>query len=78
MRTEHLGALDVPCLFVSGTADPFGSPDEFDRAVAAIPGPVTQVRLPGGHDPRGQDEAIAAAVVAWLVELGAKLRRRRA
>ncbi len=77
LRTEHLGALDVPCLFVSGTADPFGSPDEFDGAVAAIPGPVTQVRLGGGHDPRGQDEAIAAAVVAWLAELGARLGRRR-
>ena len=49
----------MPCLFVSGEKDPFGSPDEFDEAVAAIPGPVTQVWLPGGHDPRNADDAIA-------------------
>ena len=76
LRTEHFGALDVPCLFVSGSRDPFGSPDEFERAVRAIPGPVTQVWLPGGHDPKGQDEAIAAEVVAWLRGLGARGLRR--
>jgi uncharacterized protein len=66
LRTEHFPALRVPCLFVSGERDPFGSPAEFDEAVQAIPGPVTQVWLPGGHDPRNQDEAIAAAVKDWL------------
>ncbi len=77
LRTEHFGALDLPCLFVSGQRDPFGSPDEFDRAVTAIPGPVTQVWLPGGHDPKGQDAAVADAVVAWLAGLGARVRRPR-
>lgn len=76
LRTEHFAALDVPCLFVSGSRDPFGSPDEFDEAVRIIPGPVTQTRLAGGHDPKGQDEAIAAAVVTWLRELGARGLRR--
>jgi predicted alpha/beta-hydrolase family hydrolase len=66
LRTEHFGELRVPCLFVSGDRDPFGSPSEFDEAVAAIPGPVTQVWLPGAHDPRNQDDAIAAAVADWL------------
>jgi predicted alpha/beta-hydrolase family hydrolase len=66
LRTEHFPDLRVPCLFVSGERDPFGSPTEFDGAVKAIPGPVTQVWLPGGHDPRNQDEAIAAAVKDWL------------
>ena len=33
--------------------------------LAAIPGPVTQVWLRGGHDPRGQDDAIGAAVADW-------------
>ena len=66
LRTEHFGALDLACLFVSGERDPFGSPDEFAAAVTAIPGPVTQVWLPGGHDPRNADEAIAAAVRSWL------------
>ncbi len=66
LRTEHFPELKLPCLFVSGERDPFGSPDEFDAAVKAIPGPVTQVWLPGGHDPRNQDEVIAAAVEDWL------------
>jgi len=69
LRTEHFPALTVPCLFVSGDKDPFGHPDEFDDAVAAIPGPVTQVWLPGGHDPRNADDAIAAAVADWLTTL---------
>ena len=70
LRTEHFASLQVPCLFVSGERDPFGSPAEFDAAVAAISGPVTQVRVPGGHDPKGQDAAVAQAVVDWLGALG--------
>ena len=69
LRTEHFPALTPPCLFVSGENDPFGRPDEFADAVAAIPGPVTQVWVPGGHDPRNADAAIAAAVAAWLADL---------
>jgi hypothetical protein len=67
LRTEHLPALDVPVLFVSGTKDPFGSPAELEEAAAAIPGPVTFHWLDGtGHDPRGRDDEIAAVVGAWL------------
>jgi uncharacterized protein len=69
LRTEHLPALDVPCLFVSGERDPFGSPDEFESAIAAIPGPVTQVWVPGGHDPKNKDEQIADTVAQWLSTL---------
>jgi uncharacterized protein len=69
LRTEHFGDLDVPCLFVSGDRDPFGSPDELDAAVKAIPGPVTQVWVKGGHDPRNQDAAVAQAVADWLSSL---------
>jgi uncharacterized protein len=71
LRTEHLPAIDVPCLFVAGTRDPFGSPDEVEAATAAIPGPVTHVWLDGaGHDPRGKDDRIAGAVAGWLAGLG--------
>ncbi len=70
LRVEHFAQLTVPVLFVSGEQDPFGSPDEFAAHVAAIPGPVTQVWLKGGHDPRNQDEAIAATVKDWLDALG--------
>ena len=66
LRTEHLPALDVPVLFVSGDKDAFGSPDELTAAAEAIPGPVTFVWLRGGHDPRNADDAIVAAVRDWL------------
>lgn len=68
LRTAHFPALDLPVLFVSGRRDPFGSPEEFDAHIGAIPGPVTQVWLTGGHDPRN-DPAVAAAVADWLHSL---------
>jgi predicted alpha/beta-hydrolase family hydrolase len=66
LRVEHFGGLHLPCLFVSGEKDPFGSPDELEAAAAAVPGPVTFAWLPGGHDPRNADEAIVAVVADWL------------
>ena len=66
-RTEHLPALDVPCLFVSGTRDAFGTPDELLEATAAIPGPVHHHWVEGGrHDLRGADGEVAAVVSAWV------------
>ena len=67
LRVDHLPALDLPCLFVSGTRDAFGTPAELEAATASIPGPVTHVWLEGkGHDLKGADDRIAAAVTAWL------------
>lgn len=72
LRVEHLPLLHVPCLFVTGTRDPFGTPEELEAATATIPGPVTHVWIEGGrHDLKGADPQIAAAVVAWLAELPA-------
>jgi predicted alpha/beta-hydrolase family hydrolase len=68
LRIEHFPQLTVPVLFVSGEKDPFGKPDEFDEHIKAIPGPVTQVWVGGGHDPK-KDPAVAAAVVDWLLSL---------
>jgi predicted alpha/beta-hydrolase family hydrolase len=69
-RTEHLPQLDVPCLFVHGTRDPFGTPDELEAATATIPGPVTHEWIDGGrHDLKGADDRIAATVAAWLGQL---------
>jgi predicted alpha/beta-hydrolase family hydrolase len=66
-RTEHLGALGVPCLFVSGTRDAFGSPGELEAATAVIPGPVTHVWIEGGdHGLKGKDAAVADAVASWI------------
>jgi len=68
LRTEHFGALEVPCLFVSGTRDAFGSPDELEAATAAIPGPVTHVWLQGGdHGLRGKDSLVAGVVRDWVL-----------
>ncbi|MGY6500855.1 MAG: alpha/beta hydrolase family protein [Acidimicrobiales bacterium] len=70
MRTDHFPALDLPCLFVCGTRDPFGTPDELTEAVAAIPGPVTLRWLDGGrHDVKGRDDEIVALVADWLASL---------
>ena len=71
LRTAHLPALTVPCLFVQGTRDPFGSPDELTAATATIPGPVTHEWIDGGrHDLKGADRRIAELVAAWLSGLG--------
>src|SRR5690606_23418300 len=69
LRTEHFGELTVPCLFVSGDRDAFGSPDELETAIKAIPGPVTTVWVPGAHDPKNQDATIAETVRDWLQSL---------
>ena len=66
-RTEHLSRLDVPCLFLSGTRDAFGTPEELETATARIPGPVTHVWIEGGdHGLRRRDEEVAGAVARWL------------
>ncbi len=70
LRTEHFGALDVPCLFVSGTRDAFGTPDELEAATAGIPGPVTHCWLDGGdHGLRGRDAQVAEVVRDWVTTL---------
>jgi predicted alpha/beta-hydrolase family hydrolase len=75
LRTAHLPALEVPCLFVSGTRDPFGSRDELEAATAAIPGPVDHVWVDGGrHDLKGADATVAEAVAAWLRRLRSPAR----
>ncbi|MGD0381379.1 MAG: alpha/beta family hydrolase [Acidimicrobiales bacterium] len=67
LRTEHLGALEVPCLFVSGTRDAFGTRDELEAATAAIPGPVTHVWIEGGdHGLRRKDDQVAGVVRDWV------------
>jgi predicted alpha/beta-hydrolase family hydrolase len=66
LRIEHFAHIDVPCLFVSGRKDAFGSPEELEREVRAISGPVEVAWIDGGHDPKGQDARIVEIVGAWL------------
>lgn len=66
-RTEHFPQLDIPCLFISGTRDAFGSPDELEAATALIPGPVTHHWIDDkDHALRGVDEVIAKEALAWM------------
>ena len=70
LRTAHLPELELPCLFVHGTRDPFGTPDELEAATASIPGPVTHEWIDGGrHELKGADARIAAMVAEWLAGL---------
>jgi predicted alpha/beta-hydrolase family hydrolase len=67
LRVEHFPRLTVPCLFISGTRDPFGTPDDLEGHTAAIRGPVTHVWIDGArHDLRGKDAEVAATVKDWL------------
>lgn len=71
LRIEHLPAIEVPCLFVSGTRDAFGTPDELELHTQAIQGEVTHLWLDGkGHDLKGCDHQIADAVSTWVRALG--------
>ncbi|MGO8721288.1 MAG: alpha/beta family hydrolase [Acidimicrobiales bacterium] len=70
LRVEHFPAVKVPCLFVSGTRDQFGSPSELEVATGAIAGPVTHVYLDNGdHALRRRDAEVAAIVAAWVLAL---------
>lgn len=71
LRTDHFPDIAVPCLFVSGTKDPFGTPAEFDAALPSIRARVTTVWLEGqGHSPRGRDAQIVAAIEQFLFGIG--------
>jgi hypothetical protein len=70
LRVEHLPAIEVPCLFVSGTRDAFGTPTELERATRKVAGPVTHVWVEGGtHELKHADDQIVDAVTTWLATL---------
>jgi len=67
LRVEHLVDISAPCLFISGTKDPFGSPDELIEWTATIPAPVEHIWIEGArHDLKGADATIAAAVASFV------------
>jgi predicted alpha/beta-hydrolase family hydrolase len=70
LRIEHFPRLTVPCLFISGTKDTFGTPDELTHHTAAIPGPVTHEWVEGkGHDLKGADGFLADTISSWVRSL---------
>ena len=69
LRTEHFPQLQLPCLFVSGRRDPFGTPAELKKETAAVPGPVTLVFVDGDHSLRKRESEVADIVCPWLTGL---------
>jgi predicted alpha/beta-hydrolase family hydrolase len=69
LRTAHFPALDLPCLFVSGRRDAFGTPAELERESKAVPGPVTLVFVDGDHSLRKREAEVAEIVAPWLTGL---------
>lgn len=79
MRTEHLPILKLPTLFVSGTSDAFGAPDEIKAAAKLVKG--SKVHFLEGADHgfaakkasgRTKDDVFGEAVEVfadWLVAL---------
>jgi len=68
LRIEHFPRLTMPCLFVSGTRDAFGSPEELEAASAQISGPVTHVWINGGDHGMGRHNLdVALAVRDWVL-----------
>jgi hypothetical protein len=50
LRTAHFPNLHTPVLFISGTKDAFGSPEELERAIKLIPAPARLIQIAGaGH-----------------------------
>ena len=69
LRTQHLPQLRTPALFVHGTRDPFGSPEEMESALSLIPAKTLLLRIKGGgHDlgfkGNAKREELPAAVLA--------------
>jgi hypothetical protein len=60
LRTAHFPDIHVPCLFVSGTRDTFGTRDEMEAATKLI------------HGLRNCDPVVVDAVTAWLQSLRKK------
>ncbi|MEY2958456.1 MAG: hypothetical protein RLZZ01_1024 [Actinomycetota bacterium] len=72
LRAEHLPAISVPTLFISGDRDPFGSPDELRRWTSTMPrrAKVRHLFVEGrGHDLAGSDLTIAGAVADFLASV---------
>lgn len=80
IRDEHLGRIEVPMLFVQGTADPFARPDLLERVLARLGDRATLVPVEGGghsfevrgrrRDPREVGASLAPIVASFVRERG--------
>ena len=75
LRTQHFPALRAPALFVHGSRDPFGAPEEMREAVGLIPAPAELILLDGlGHDLlQNRKPAAARRIAAEFLRFGGAL-----
>ena len=67
LRTAHLPQVHVPSLFISGTRDEFGSPDELRAACALMGVHPTLTFIDGGrHELKGVDGEVATMIGDWI------------
>lgn len=67
LRTEHLPRLTTRALFISGTRDEFGTPDELASAFSLLPSPPAVHLIEGGrHELKDHDERVATLLQNWL------------
>jgi predicted alpha/beta-hydrolase family hydrolase len=70
LRTEHFPRLRTPSVFIHGTKDPFGTPEEMRKALNLIPGRHELQLIDGaGHDLRKGAfdlEAVVAEIIRAL------------
>jgi predicted alpha/beta-hydrolase family hydrolase len=74
-RDKHLPRITAPMLFLQGTRDPFGSPEEMRELMASLPGATLEILEGGDHslaapksqDPKGErlDQAVDVAA-KWM------------
>jgi predicted alpha/beta-hydrolase family hydrolase len=84
LRKEHLPRIAAPMLFVQGTRDPFGTPDELAPILAGLPAKVVVFPVEqGGHSfevpkraGRGQGEVIESILDRVAAFVGASSRPR--
>lgn len=74
-RDRHLARISVPVLFLHGTRDPFGTPEEMQAVTATLPAATLRLVEGGDHSlsaPRRQDPDSRAldgaldAAAAWM------------
>ena len=70
LRTAHFPNLRTPALFVHGTRDPFGSSEEFRRAIALIPARTSLLEVEGaGHELGKRHAELAAKIVGAFMDI---------
>jgi uncharacterized protein len=68
LRVAHFPQVNVDTLFISGTRDAFGSPDEFAEHTPTLTGPFEHQWIEGGdHGLARHESAVATTVANWVV-----------